>query len=137
MSTPINELPRWPDSRGWIGIGVFGISIMLILMMRDRALREDEFFQTIATVIISNGLIAVIAWAYQATKGGGELADKNAAIVAESASASVSTASKLAEKLPELTKEPQPVEVVNTPANPANVTETPPADEQLPDYARG
>lgn len=71
----------WPDARGWIGIGIFAISVMLLWMLRDRSLREDEFFQTIATVIISNGLMAVVAWAYSATKGGGELASKNAALV--------------------------------------------------------
>lgn len=76
---------NWPDARGWIGVGVFAISIMLLWMMKaDRQLREDEFFQTIATVVISNGLMAVVAWAYAATKGGGELADKNAALVQKS-----------------------------------------------------
>lgn len=72
---------HWPDARGWIGLGQFALTIMLIWMMRDHELRSDEFFQTIATVLISNGWMAVIAWAYAATKGGGELADKNAAII--------------------------------------------------------
>lgn len=81
----ITEMPYWPDARGWIGIGVFSITVMLILLMRDQSMREDEFFQTIATVIISNGFMAVVSWAYAATKGGGELADKNAEIVKEAA----------------------------------------------------
>ena len=123
---------KWPDARGWIGLGVFAISIMLIWMMHNsRELREDEFFQTIATVIISNGLMAVVAWAYAATKGGGELADKNAAIVHESATASVVAAKVVAEK----TNGPQEVVVKNTPEDPANVTETHPT-EPLPEYAR-
>lgn len=89
-----NQAPWWfPDARGWIGIGVFAISVMLIQLLKsDPSLRQDEFFQTIATVIISNGLMGVVAWAYAATKGGGELAEKNAAIVAESATATVANA---------------------------------------------
>lgn len=129
---------KWPDARGWIGIGVFTISIMLLWMMKsDRQLREDEFFQTIATVIISNGLIAVVAWAYAATKGGGELADKNAAIVAESATASVTTATKLAETVVPATG-PQEVKVVNAPEEPVPTETTPPSgpEEELPEYAR-
>lgn len=69
-----------PDARGWIGIGVFSLTVMLILLMRDDTLRQDEFFQTIATVIISNGFMAVVAWAYSATKGGGEQAEANASV---------------------------------------------------------
>lgn len=79
----IDQMPHWPDARGWIGIAVVAITVMLLWMMREQALREDEFFQTIATVIISNGFMALVAWAYAATKGGGELADKNADIVKE------------------------------------------------------
>lgn len=86
LENPRRRPLGWPDARGWIGLGVFGIAIMLLWMLRDKSMREDEFFQTIATVIISNGLMAVVAWAYAATKGGGELAERNAAI-AERASA--------------------------------------------------
>ncbi len=124
----------WPDARGWIGIGVFALAVMLLWMMTIKELREDQFFQTIATVIISNGLMAVVSWAYAATKGGGELADKNAAIVAESATAGVA----LAAALPVLSDKPQEVKVVNPPDDPANVTEAQPTApvEELPEYAR-
>lgn len=123
---------KWPDARGWIGIGVFALSVMLLWMMKDRQLREDEFFQTIATVIIANGLMAVISWAYAATKGGGELAEKNAAIVHENATAGVDAAKKLADK-----DEPTEVKVVNPPSDPANVTDAHAAPvEELPEYAR-
>lgn len=99
-----------PDARGWVGIGVFSISVMLLWMMKeDRSLREDEFFQTVATVIISNGLMAVVAWAYSATKGGGEQAEVNARI-AESVVAKQST-------------EPQPVTIENKPSDPVPTTD--------------
>ena len=123
-----NDCPWYiPDARGWIGLGIFGLTILLIMLMRDRQLREDEFFQTIATVIISNGLMGVVSWAYAATKGGGELADKNAAIVAESATATVVKATTNG-------GEAQKVEVVNTPADPVNTTTN--DEEELPDYAK-
>ena len=124
--------PGWPDARGWIGIGVFAMSAMLLWMMRIRELREDEFFQTIATVVIANGLMAVVGWAYQATKAGGELAERNATLVEKAAEAVVTPA------LPP-TGEPQEVKVINTPDEPVPTDTTPPAgsaDEELPEYAR-
>lgn len=102
-----------PDARGWIGLGVFALAIMLLWMMKeDRSLREDEFFQTIATVIISNGLMAVVAWAYSATKGGGEQAEVNARI-AESVVAQQQAA-------------PQPVVIEQPPGEPVPVQEAKP-----------
>lgn len=71
-----------PDARGYVGIASFILCVMVIWIMKeDRSIREDEFFQTIATIIIANGWMSVVAWGYAATKGGGELADKNADIV--------------------------------------------------------
>lgn len=73
---------NWPDPRGWVAIASFSLAVMVIWMMKeDRSLRGDEFFQTIATIIIANGWMAVVSWAFAATKGGGELADRNAEIV--------------------------------------------------------
>lgn len=114
------EAPWWmPDARSWIGMGVFAVTIMLLQMMRIRELREDEFFQTIATMVISSGFLAIVAWAYSATKGGGEQAAKNAVI-----------AENLAKSLPH---EPQPVTVVNPPSDPVPTTN---GGEDLPDYAK-
>lgn len=126
MSQPVNRMPHWPDARGWIGIGIFALSVMLIWMMRDASLREDEFFQTIATVIIANGLMAVVSWAYAATKGGGELAEKNAHI-AETVATQVANTSK--------NDTPQDVRVINEKADPVPTDPTLPVEE-LPDYAR-
>jgi hypothetical protein len=114
-----------PDARSLIGIGIFALVIMLLWMMKeDRGLREDEFFQTIATVIVSNGLMAVVAWAYAATKGGGEQAAKNAVI-----------AEKLASGIATTDDEPKKVEVVNTGDQPVPTT-TSGDTEELPPYAR-
>ncbi len=121
------SLPN-PDGRGWIGIGVFGLVIMLLWMIAAFPdLRQDEFFQTIVTLIIGNGLMAVIAWAYAATKQGGELADRAASIV-ESQQPAMPPAGA-----------PQPVTVVNAPSDPVPTTDSaaaPEPDSALPDYAR-
>lgn len=122
--TPLNKI-FWPDARGWIGLGVFGLTVMLLLMMKDRGLREDEFFQTIATVIISNGLMAVVAWAYSATKGGGEVAEANASVAKALADKATVTPAN---------GEPLPVEVNQPLDKPVPVaTDT---EDNLPEYAR-
>lgn len=82
---------KWPNARDWIGIGTFTLSVMVIwLMKEDAALREDEFFQTIATAIILTGFLGgPVGWAYQATKGGGEAAESSARIAEKAAEAAV------------------------------------------------
>ena len=73
---------RWPNARDWIGIGTFVLTVMILWMIKeDRTLREDEFFKTIATLIIGTGYVGgVVSWAYAATKGGGEQAESSARI---------------------------------------------------------
>ncbi len=95
-----HDRPWWaPDARGWIGIGVFALSVMLLTMMyNSSAFRNDEFIQTIATLVIGTAFVGgVVAWAYAATKGGGELADRNASIIEKQAIAS-----------PPISEEPKP-----------------------------
>lgn len=80
---------HWPDARGWIGFSVFSLTcavIVLIATVPD--LRADEFFKTIAALIVGAYIKDVVGWAYSATKGGGELAANNAAIVRKQAEAS-------------------------------------------------
>lgn len=79
---------RYPDARGWIGIGGFTLTVMVLWMLAAFPdLRQDEFFKTIATAIIITGFInGPLSWAYSATKSGGELADRNADIVQQQAS---------------------------------------------------
>lgn len=73
---------KWPNARDWIGLGTFGLSVMVLWMMAAYpVLREDEFFQTIATAIIMTGFLGgPVSWAYAATKGGGEAAESTARI---------------------------------------------------------
>ena len=108
-----------PDGRGWIGIGVFFLVIMILWMIAAfPELRKDDFFQSIAILIVGTGFInGVVAWAYSATKQGGELADRAANIVEHHASS------------PEAQ---QPVETPSPPSAPAPTADA----EELPSYAR-
>lgn len=102
---------QWPDARGWVGLACFFLVIMVLWMIAAfPALRNDEFFKLIATAIIITAWVnGPVGWAYQATKGGGELADKNAAIVEQAAAAANGN-------------EPKEVKVVNE--EPIDVNET-------------
>ncbi len=74
------------DARGWIAIAIYIlVLVVLLLMVVFPDLRADEFFKTIATLIFGAFLKDVVGWAFQATKGGGELADRNASIVEDAA----------------------------------------------------
>lgn len=68
------------DARGWIGLGCYVLVLVLLaMMMADKDLLKDDFFKVIATAIVLTGWNnGPVGWAYQATKGGGELADANA-----------------------------------------------------------
>lgn len=90
---------RWPDARGWIGLGAFFLTVMVLWMLAVFPdLRQDEFFKTIATLIIGTGFInGVVSWAYSATKSGGELADRNAALVERQTDTAASVAALAAD----------------------------------------
>lgn len=88
---------NWPDARGWIGIGIFCLTVgVMLMLMFDATLRANEFFKTIATFIVGAYVKDVVGWAYSATKSGGELAAKNADIVQASATASNTLAASTA-----------------------------------------
>jgi hypothetical protein len=106
------------DPRGWIGIGCYLLVLILLGMMwADKSLLRDDFFKVIATAIILTGWNqGPVGWAYQATKGGGELADKNAEIIKQRAAVDAA--------LPP-NGEPQEVEVVNSRDAPVPVDSKP------------
>lgn len=78
------------DARGWIGISVFALVLVILLMIAFSAdLRQDEFFKTVATLLVGAFIKDVVGWAYTATKQGGELAERNQALVEHAANAPV------------------------------------------------
>lgn len=87
------------DARGWIGIGVYTLSVMVLWMYAAFPdLRSDDHFKAIMTLIVGTGFVnGVVSWAYAATKGGGELAERNATII-----------QKQAEAMPPISEEPKP-----------------------------
>jgi hypothetical protein len=108
--------PWWfPDARGMIGFGVFLLTSQVLLMLwLVPELRTDDFFKTIATLIVGTGFInGVVSWAYSATKGGGEQAESSARI-----------AERVAGLVPVVTDEPPAP--TGTPSDPVNVKEVKP-----------
>jgi hypothetical protein len=87
------------DARGWIALGCFLLAVFVFCMILfDRKLLDSDAFLILATAIIITGWVqGPVGWAYQATKGGGELADANAEIVKKQAEAS-----------PPIAEEPKP-----------------------------
>jgi hypothetical protein len=123
----LNQMPHWPDARGWIGIAAFCLTVMVLWMVKeDSELRDNEFFKVLATLIVGAFVRDVMGWAFAATKGGGELADKNAAIVAESATAAVAAG------IANGNGKPKPVVVTNDETQPVPTTN----DGELPEDQR-
>lgn len=104
------------DPRGWIGVGCYLLVVALLGMMwADKGLLNNDFFKVIATALILNGWNqGPVGWAYQATKGGGEMADSNARIA--------EAAAGVPERHPAA---PQKVTVVNPPNEPIPVDQAP------------
>lgn len=75
------------DARGWIGLGCFVLVLIVLAMIAvDKTLLDNNAFLVLATAIVITGWAnGPVGWAYQATKGGGELADKNADLIKERA----------------------------------------------------
>ncbi len=80
------------DARGWIGLGCFIMALLVLgMILFDRTLLESDAFLILATAIIITGWVqGPVGWAYQATKAGGELADKNAEIIKQRAATDAS-----------------------------------------------
>lgn len=126
MKAPSNRI--WPDARGWVGIGIFLLTVaMLAMMWADKSLRDNQFFQNLSILIIGTGFInGVVSWAYSATQGGMELANRNAGVV-----------EKVAQATADKGNAPQEVKVVNEQADPVpTITDPTTPTEELPDYAK-
>lgn len=110
------------DGRGWIGLGCFIMALLVLgMILFDRKLLESDAFLILATAIVITGWVqGPVSWAYAATKGGGELADRNADIIKRR---SESDASSTPTGTPD---DPTSTVIVNPPDDPANVQEQKP-----------
>ena len=73
---------RSPDARGWIGLGCYTLTILVLIMIwADRALLDSDAFLILATALVITGWNGgPVGWAYQATKNGQEQAESSARI---------------------------------------------------------
>lgn len=101
---------QWPDARGWIGIGCYSLTIIILAMIAiDKDLLRVDAFLILATAIVITGWNGgPVGWAYQATKGGGEQAESSARIAERAAGV--------------LPVEPVAVTVANPPSDPIPTT---------------
>lgn len=107
------------DSRGWIALGCYSLVLVVFGMIAvDQALLDRDAFLILATAVVITGWVqGPVGWAYQATKGGGEMAESSARIAEQAATRLGAQA------------EPQKVEVTNTAAQPVPTTDTKPEGE--------
>lgn len=75
------------DARGWVGLGCYSLVLVVLGMIIVKpSLLDNDAFLILATAIVITGWVnGPVGWAYQATKGGGEMAESSARI-AEAAS---------------------------------------------------
>lgn len=67
----MNNSTKGPDLRGWVALGLFLLTAYVItLMAANPKLAESQLFATVATAIVTSGLIGgVVAWLYGSSKG--------------------------------------------------------------------
>lgn len=60
----------WPDQRGWIVLGLFILTAMILRVTAPVAGGEpSEFFKAIAQAVVLTGFLAAIGFFFQASKG--------------------------------------------------------------------
>lgn len=76
------------DARGWIALGCYSlVLVVLAMILVAPSLLDNDAFLILATAIVITGWVqGPVGWAYQATKGGGEMAESSARIAEQAAS---------------------------------------------------
>lgn len=82
LDRALQRMPGWPDTRGWIVLGLFGQCTYIIwLIARYPKLAEMDLFKLIAQGLIIQALIGLaLAFFFTATQTGSELAKRNSKI---------------------------------------------------------
>lgn len=75
------------DARGWIALGCFALVLVVFGMIAfKQSLLDSDAFLILATAVVITGWVqGPVGWAYQATKGGGEMAESSARIAEQAA----------------------------------------------------
>lgn len=62
--------PGWPDARGWVALGMFGLAWRMIeILNRNPALLANASFMQVVTLVVgSGGLLLVLAFYFASTK---------------------------------------------------------------------
>jgi hypothetical protein len=71
------------DARGWIGLGCWTLTVLILgMILFERSLLDSDAFLILATAIVITGWVqGPVSWAYAATKQGGELAEQNSVML--------------------------------------------------------
>lgn len=66
--------PGWPDNRGWMAIGLFGLTAWILWLSKPVAGHEpSEFFKIIAQAVVITGFInGVLSFLYTSSKSTAE-----------------------------------------------------------------
>lgn len=80
-------LPRWPDARGWVIVGFFGLEFfMLYLVKEDGTLLANASFMQTVTALTTGGVLLIAQNLFGGTKSSSEMNAK----VGDALTASVS-----------------------------------------------
>jgi hypothetical protein len=66
--------PGWPDQRGWMAIGLFGLTAWVLWLARPiHGAPPSEFFKVLAQAVVITGFInSVVGFLYTSSKGAAE-----------------------------------------------------------------
>lgn len=85
-SNPVKRWPGWPDARGWVIAGFFGLEFYILYMVReDGTLLANASFMQMAANITTGGVLLIAMNMFGGTKAGAEMNTK----VGEALTASV------------------------------------------------
>lgn len=66
--------PGWPDGRGWVIVGFFGLEFyMLYLIKEDGTLLANAAFMQVMTAITTGGILAIAQNLFGGTRAGAEM----------------------------------------------------------------
>lgn len=69
--------PGWPDARGWVIVGFFGLEFyMLYLIKEDGTLLANAAFMQVMTALTTGGVLLIATNLFGGTRSGSEMSAK-------------------------------------------------------------